>query len=134
MRAWARSLGVRFREYANISPTIHGGAETLPSQSPEYLTNRQPFTGCPAGRTFFHADPFGRASICKVGRGLNIDLVAEGVDGLVRLGSIAESLMLRTGGCSGCTLSSTCRVCRPMAKVFQEAKAPLNHYCQHGER
>ncbi|MEV5386223.1 radical SAM protein [Streptomyces sp. NPDC052721] len=134
MRDWARSLGLRFREYANISPTIHGTAETLPQQSPEYLTHRQPFTGCPAGVTFFHSDPFGRASICKVGREPNIDLIAEGVEGLARLGGIAESLMLRTGGCSGCELSGTCRVCRPMAKVFQEAKAPLGNYCQHGMR
>ncbi|MFJ9752614.1 hypothetical protein [Streptomyces chartreusis] len=129
-----RQLGVAFREYANISPTIHGTAEPLPSQSPQYLTNRAPFSGCPAGVTFFHADPFGRASICKVGREPNIDLITEGVEGLTRLGDIAESLMLRTGGCSGCKLSDTCRVCRPMAKVFQEAKAPLVNYCQHGTR
>ncbi|MFE2536277.1 radical SAM protein [Streptomyces sp. NPDC059371] len=134
MRTWAAELGVPFREYANISPTIHGGAETLPSQSPEYLTDRKPFTGCPAGVTFFHADPFGRASICKVGREPNIDLTAEGVPGLARLGQIAGPLMLRTGGCSGCKLSATCRVCRPMAQVFQAAKAPLKNYCQHGER
>ncbi|MGQ4374984.1 radical SAM protein [Streptomyces sp. SAS_267] len=134
MRAWAKDLGVPFREYANISPTIHGTAETLPSQSPEYLTARKPFMGCPAGVTFFHADPFGRASICKVGREPNISLTAEGVPGLARLGQIAESLMLRTGGCSGCKLSETCRVCRPMARVFQEAKAPLRNYCQHGMR
>ncbi|MGW0628503.1 radical SAM protein [Streptomyces sp. NPDC002758] len=134
MRDWARQLGVPFREYANISPTIHGGGEPLPSQAPQYLTNRAPFTGCPAGVTFFHADPFGRASICKVGRDPNIDLIAEGVAGLARLGDIADSLMLRTGGCSGCKLSGTCRVCRPMAKVFQEAKAPLINYCQHGMR
>lgn len=134
MRAWAMQLGLPHRESANISPTMHGTAEPLPSQSPQYLTNRAPFTGCPAGVTFFHADPFGRASICKVGRDPNIDLIAEGVQGLTRLGEIAGSLMLRTGGCSGCTLSGTCRVCRPMAKVFQEAKAPLEHYCQHGTR
>ncbi|MFJ5037915.1 radical SAM protein [Streptomyces parvulus] len=131
MRAWADRLGVPYREYANISPTIHGTGEPLPSQSPEHLTQRAPFRGCPAGHTFFHADPFGRASICKVGREPNIDLVAEGVEGLARLGGIADSLMLRTGGCTGCKLSGTCRVCRPMAKVFQEAKAPLENYCQH---
>ncbi|MGW2725111.1 radical SAM protein [Streptomyces sp. NPDC001492] len=133
MRAWATSLGLPYREYANISPTIHGTAEPLPSQSPQHLTHRQPFTGCPAGVTFFHADPFGRASICKVGRKPNVDLIAEGVQGLARLGDIAESLMLRTGGCTGCKLSATCRVCRPMAKVFQKAEAPLHHYCQHGQ-
>ncbi|MGN9819705.1 radical SAM protein [Streptomyces sp. SD11] len=134
MRAWARQLGVPYREYAQMSPTIKGTAEPLPSQSPEHLTNRQPFTGCPAGHTFFHADPFGRASICKVGRDPNIDLIKEGVEGLARLGGIADSLMLRTGGCTGCALSGTCRVCRPMAKVFQGAKAPLRLYCQHGDR
>jgi hypothetical protein len=69
-----------------------------------------------------------------VGRDPNVDLIAEGVAGLARLGDIAESLMLRTGGCSGCKLSGTCRVCRPMARVFQEAKAPLKNYCQHGSR
>ncbi|RPF30296.1 MoaA/NifB/PqqE/SkfB family radical SAM enzyme [Streptomyces sp. TLI_185] len=134
MRAWVRSLDLPFREYANNSPTIHGGAETLPSLSPEYLTNRAPFTACPAGVTSFHADPFGRASICKVGREPNIDLIAEGVEGLTQLGAIAESLMLRTRGCNGCTLSGMCRVCRPMAKVFQKAKAPLENYCQHKTR
>ena len=34
-----------------------------------------------------------------------IPLMVEGVDGLTRLGAIADSLMLRTWGCSGCTLS-----------------------------
>jgi hypothetical protein len=40
--------------------------------------------------------------------------------------------VLRTGGWSGCQLAGTCRVCRPLAKQFQEAKAPLGFYCQHG--
>jgi hypothetical protein len=93
-----------------------------------------PFTGCPAGRTFFHADPFGRASVCKIGRDPNIDLIADGVEGLGRLGGIADSLMLRTAGCTGCQFSDACRVCRPMAKVFQEAKAPLQNYCRHGKQ
>lgn len=82
MRLWANKPGLPCREYANISPTIHGTDETLPSQAPEHLTQRAPFPGCPAGHTFFHADPFGRASICKVGREPNIDLVAEGVEEL----------------------------------------------------
>ncbi|MEU7200235.1 radical SAM protein [Streptomyces sp. NPDC045470] len=131
MQAWADRLGLPRRQYATISPTIHGGAEPLPSQSPEYLTHRKPFTGCPAGRTFFHVDPHGRASICKVGREPSIDIPTEGLTGLARLGSIADSLMLRTGGCSGCKLSGTCRVCRPMAKLLQTAKAPPHTYCQN---
>jgi MoaA/NifB/PqqE/SkfB family radical SAM enzyme len=134
MRAMAAELGVPSREYTNMSPTIHGGAESLPSQSPEHLAKRAPFTGCNAGHTFFHVDPHGMASICKIGRDPQIPLMIEGVEGLSRLGGIAESLMLRTGGCSGCQLSGSCSTCRPLAKLYQEAKAPLATYCQHGGR
>lgn len=35
------------------------------------------FTGCNAGHTFFHVDPHGRASICRVGRDEQISLVDE---------------------------------------------------------
>jgi MoaA/NifB/PqqE/SkfB family radical SAM enzyme len=134
MRALAEEFSGDYHVYSNISPTIHGGPESLTSQSTEHRRARKPFTGCNAGVTHFHADPFGRASICKVGRDEQVDLVAEGVAGLVQLPPIADKLMLRTGGCSGCSLSGSCGVCRPLAKRYQEAKAPLHAYCQHGGR
>jgi uncharacterized Fe-S cluster-containing radical SAM superfamily protein len=133
MRAFADHYGLPYREYTHMSPTIYGGAETLTSQAPDHLGDREPFRGCNAGHTFFHVDPHGMASICKVGRDNAIPLITEGVEGLALLGGVADSLMLRTGGCSGCQLSGTCRVCRPLAKVYQEAKAPLNRYCQHAQ-
>jgi hypothetical protein len=55
-----------------------------------------------------------------IGRDDQIDLMAGGLKGLHRLGGIADKLMLRTGGCSGCQLVGTCRVCRPLAKRYQE--------------
>ena len=133
MVALAEEWGVPHNIYTNMTPTIYGGGESLLAQSAEHLRTRQAFTGCNAGHTFFHADPHGKVSICKVGRDDQIDLMREGLDGLRRLGGIADSLMLRTGGCSGCQLAGTCRVCRPLAKQFQEAKAPLAYYCQHGD-
>ena len=54
MRAVAERYGVASRDYVNMSSTIYGGAESLSSQSPTHLTKRTPFTGCDAGRTFFH--------------------------------------------------------------------------------
>ncbi|MCZ4102504.1 MULTISPECIES: hypothetical protein [Streptomyces] len=108
MRALAEQYGYPHQTYANMSPTIAGGSEPLPTQAADFLRQRKPFGGCNAGHTFFHADPFGVASICKVGRDPNIRLIEEGVEGLRRLGKIADSLMLRTGGCSGCSLSGTC--------------------------
>jgi MoaA/NifB/PqqE/SkfB family radical SAM enzyme len=131
MRAWAQRLGLPSREYTHMSPTIYGGTESLSSQSIAHVAPRPPFAGCNAGHTFLHVDPHGMASICKVARDRQVDLMTEGVDGLARLGGIADALMLRTGGCSGCQLSGKCSVCRPLAKLYQEAKAPLNRYCQH---
>ncbi|MGW8849306.1 radical SAM protein [Streptomyces xiamenensis] len=134
MKALADRRGFPHQVYTNMSPTIDGSGEPLPTQAADFLRKRKPFAGCNAGHTFFHADPFGKASICKVGRDPQIDLPAEGVEGLRRLGGIADSLMLRTGGCTGCQLSGSCWTCRPLAKLYQEAKAPLTSYCQHGGR
>ena len=134
MVALAEGWGLAHNVYTNMTPTIYGGGESLLAQSAEHLRTRKAFTGCNAGHTFFHADPHGRVSICKVGRDDQIDLMREGLAGLRRLGGIADSLMLRTGGCSGCQLAGTCRVCRPLAKQFQEAKAPLAYYCQHQDK
>lgn len=130
----AEGWGLEHNVYTNMTPTIYGGAESLLAQSAAHLRERKRFTGCNAGHTFFHADPHGKVSICKVGRDDQIDLMAEGIEGLRRLGGIADKLMLRTGGCSGCALSGSCMVCRPLAKQFQEAKAPLINYCQHGQK
>lgn len=134
MTALAERLDAPHMVYSNISPTIYGGPESLPAQSVEHLRKRKPFTGCNAGHTFFHADPHGMASICKVGRDPQISLLDEGLDGLARLGDVADRLLLRQGGCSGCGLSGTCGVCMPLATLYRKAKAPLASYCQHGGR
>jgi uncharacterized Fe-S cluster-containing radical SAM superfamily protein len=45
---------------------------------------------------------------------------------------ITNRLLLRQGGCTGCTLHSTCGTCMPLAQLYREAQAPLATYCQHG--
>ncbi|MFC4859467.1 radical SAM protein [Actinophytocola glycyrrhizae] len=132
MKALAEQFDLPYHVFSNMSPTIYGGAESLPAQSQEYLRKRKPFTGCSAGHTFFHVDPHGMASICKVGRDPQIPLMDEGVDGLTRLGGIADGLLLRQGGCTGCQLQGTCGTCMPLVTLYRKAKAPLSAYCQHG--
>ncbi|GIG59696.1 hypothetical protein Lfu02_40680 [Longispora fulva] len=131
MEALAGRYDSPHQVYANMSPTIYGGPESIPAQSQKYLRARRPFTGCNAGHTFFHVDPHGRASICKVGRDPQIHLMDEGLEGLRRLGGIADGLMLRQGACTGCTLQGTCGTCPPLVKLYRQAKAPLNMFCQH---
>lgn len=133
MHALAERLGIRHRDYHNMSPTIYGGAESLSSQSLPHLTAPKPYTGCDAGHTSFHVDPHGRASICKIGREPSIALAAEGTEGLHRLGGIADQLLRRQGGCAGCSLTAACGTCMPLAAKYRQAKAPLNRYCQHGK-
>ena len=134
MKAIADRHGIPSFEFTNISPTIHGGGEVLPSQAREVLRKRDPYTGCNAGITHFHADPHGKASICKIGRDPQVDLITEGAEGLRRLAAAADSLLTRHGGCSGCTLQKTCGTCMPLANLYRQAKAPLETYCQHRER
>jgi MoaA/NifB/PqqE/SkfB family radical SAM enzyme len=134
MKAIADRYGILAFEYTNISPTIHGGGEVLPSQSREMLRKRKPYIGCNAGITHFHADPHGKASICKVGRDPQVDLIAEGVAGLRRLAAAADSLVTRHGECTGCTLQKTCGTCMPLVNLYRQAHAPLESFCQHGRR
>jgi uncharacterized Fe-S cluster-containing radical SAM superfamily protein len=134
MHAMADAFGIKYRDYTKMSPTIYGGAETLSSQSLPHLAGSEPFTGCDAGHTSFHVDPYGRASICKVGREPSIALAEDGLEGLHRLGGIADRLLQRQGGCSGCTLSARCATCMPLAAKYREANSPLDRYCQHKER
>ncbi|MER6086508.1 radical SAM protein [Streptomyces bluensis] len=132
MKALADSLDIPHKVFANISPSYDGDKGPLDFQVTEYINREEVFRGCPAGHTFYHLDPFGSATMCKVGRENPINLMATGVVGLRDLPLIADAQMVRTGGCSGCKLSRSCRVCRPLAKLYQQADAPLKNYCQHG--
>lgn len=132
MKELANRYGFPHHVYTKMSPTLSGGAGPLRAQAAGMLRTRRPFTGCNAGRTFFHTDPFGRASICKVSREQQVDLLAEGMDGLRALGGLADHLLTRTGGCACCALSAMCSTCPPLARLHQQAKAPLDSYCRRG--
>ncbi|MFI9155426.1 hypothetical protein [Streptomyces sp. NPDC053367] len=110
-----------YQVFTNMSPTIDREATPLASQARKYVQTRRVFSGCNAGHTFFHVDPHGVASVRTIGRDPSVNLMTEGLTALPRLGGIAESLHLRTGGCSGCSKAGTCRTCRPLAKLHQEA-------------
>ncbi|WP_433242425.1 radical SAM protein [Actinomadura nitritigenes] len=125
---WCESYDI----YPVMGPTIYGGAESMLAQAFEELRNRTPFKGCNAGTTFFHVDPHGKASLCKIGRDPNVDLLAEGVEGLHKINQIAEVELQRAGACVGCGIQSTCGVCPPQVKLYRQSKAPLATYCQHG--
>lgn len=134
MREIAEQHGAESFEYTQMSPTIHGTGEVLPSQATEFKRTYTPYTGCNAGITHFHADPHGLASICKVGRQNQVDLITEGTSGLARLVQFADAQLTRHAGCTGCGLQKTCSTCMPLVTLYRQAQAPLERYCQHGGR
>ncbi|MFE2992707.1 radical SAM protein [Streptomyces sp. NPDC059262] len=103
MVALCERYGFPHQVFTNMSPTIDGEANPLASQAETHMTPRSVFTGCNAGHTFFHVNPHGIASICKVGRDPSVNLITEGLDALPRL-----------------------------AKLYQEAGDRRELYCQHG--
>nr|WP_269328327.1 radical SAM protein [Kineosporia mesophila] len=134
MATYAEDLGISHFSYHQITPTFNGEGDVMTQQSTRHGRKRKPFTGCNAGHTFFAVDPLGKATFCKIAREKEVDVLQEGANGLRKLGDYADEGHLRTGGCAGCTLSGTCSTCRPLAKLYQEAGAELNRYCQHGEK
>lgn len=58
---------------------------------------------------------------------------ADGTAGLARLGQIADVLLRRQGGCTGCSMQSSCGTCMPLVQLYRKASAPLAAYCQHKE-
>ncbi len=133
MVALAQGWGLPYTVYSNISPTFKGGNKTLLAQSMDHLKARQPFRGCNAGQTFFHVDPHGKASTCKIAREHAIPLMDEGIEGLSRLAAISDQLLQRGAGCTGCQVQGTCGTCMPLVRRYREAKAPMERYCQHRE-
>ena len=133
MRALAESLGAEYHEYGRITATYHGTGEVLDAQSTrvELRKKRAPFVSCNAGTTFFHVDPQGQASICKIGRDPWIQLNKEGAAGMGRLVDIAGLLLSRSGDCTPCGIQSTCSTCPPMVADYRRAGAPNSFYCQH---
>jgi MoaA/NifB/PqqE/SkfB family radical SAM enzyme len=131
MREIAQQHGAEAFEYTQISPTFQGSGDVLPSQSRQVMRSRTPYTGCNAGITHYHADPNGLASICKIGRQNQVDLIVEGTGGLSRLVGFADAQLTRHGGCSGCGLQKTCGTCMPLVTLYRQAQAPLDRYCQH---
>lgn len=133
MEALADSLGIEHFVYGRITSTYQGTGEVLSAQSPkvDLRKRRDPFTGCNAGKTFFHVDPLGRASICKFGRVPWIQLQQDSIAGMGQLAVISDKLLTRSGTCDGCTIQSSCSTCPPMVADYRSAGALEDFFCQH---
>ena len=136
MEARCAEWGVPHYVYGRMTPTFNGDGKVLGAQATSInLTRRRPvFPGCDAGNSYFHVDPLGRASICKVGREPNVMLHHEGLDGLRRLPAIAKSLLARDGDCSGCSIQAGCSTCPVIVRNYRRAAASPSFFCNHAKK
>ena len=136
MEALADRLGIEHYVYGRLSATVQGTGEVLAAQSSkvDLRQARAPFTGCNAGKTFFHVDPSGRASICKIAREPWVQLNKTGAAGIGQLVAASAELMSRSGACAGCELVSSCSTCPPQVDDYRKAGASEAFYCQHSSR
>jgi MoaA/NifB/PqqE/SkfB family radical SAM enzyme len=129
MEKLAETVGAEYFVYTRLTATYSGEGGVLKVQSDKAALSkkRSVFVGCEAGRTFFHVDPLGRASICKIARNPQVRLDEDGVGRLV---SIADDLLSRSDECKSCGVQSGCNTCPPMVADYRRASAPSEFFCQ----
>jgi len=133
MKALAEGYGFEHHIYSRMAATLEGRGAVLNNQaaSVNLRANRTPFKGCGAGKSFFHADPMGKGSICMTGRDQTVDIINEGVAGLDKLPVIADQMLTRGDGCTGCNLALSCATCPVIVNKYRMAKADKAFFCQH---
>jgi MoaA/NifB/PqqE/SkfB family radical SAM enzyme len=119
----AESFGFENHVFDEMTPTIYGGDEPMLFQATDVGVKDRTFTGCNAGKTFYHVDQTGHAMVCKVGRKPYIDLLGEGVGSLLRLNPISDQLLDE----SGMPQSHKGRICAPQSRqrTFEPKRAEI---------
>ena len=133
MIALADKFGFEHYIYNRLCATINGNGHILANQAKEVdlSVKRPPFAGCEAGKAFFHVNPLGQASVCKISREASVNLITDGLDGLRQIAKAADNLLQRDGACVGCTLSGMCGTCPLMVRQYRKAGANKTFFCQH---
>ena len=133
----ARKLGFEYHVFSRFSPTLDGNAQPLSLMADNCSMNqKQPaaistsHSGCFAGKTFFHVNAQGQASICKVARVPWVDLLNEGLSGLEKLPVIASKLLEKTAACNACAKNISCPTCAPRLKLYQLSGIVPPFICQ----
>ena len=88
------------------------------------------YEGCLAGKAFFHVARDGKAAICQTVRKNYVNLLEEGVNGLLRLAKISKGILTRSGNCIICEYNETCSTCPPNLELFQEAGRIPYYICK----
>lgn len=120
--------------YDQMSVTIYGSDDPLELQADDSLRRpletKRAFTGCEAGVRSFHVDPYGHASMCKLGRDVTVLLHEEPASAMSRLAQASRAALSRLDGCVGCPAQALCSTCPLVVQQYREAQANPKVYCR----
>lgn len=123
----AQEFGFEYRVFSHLSPALNGNANPLNflagscNQTTQDNLSAKQYKHCLAGKTFFHVNAIGKASICKVARHPSVDLLIEGLLGLDKLAGIAEQLLAKEEVCGNCQYERTCVTCAPRIRWYRRS-------------
>ena len=137
MVEFAKGLGVEYYVYKKLTPTITGDASPLclqqePSSRPHNEGRNPP--ACMAGRSFYHIDTAGMASICKISRLHQTNLVQDGIDSLMLLAATADAELAIPDSCTNCTSADSCSMCGPERRLYIRASGSCPFCADHSNR
>jgi len=137
MRAIASKCSADYHVFSTICPTLDGSSAPLelcavPCDSGD-LGERDDSTvqTCNAGKTFFNVDCNGQASICKIARSSDVNLLG-GLEALQDLPGIANRLLAPPTRCGSCSVSAGCRTCAPQLSLYERCGSVPAKICAAG--
>lgn len=134
MKALAAQYTEDWYLYDQMSATIYGGDDPLELQADSSLRRpietKKEFIGCEAGVRSFHVDPYGHASMCKVGREVSVQLDKEPAYEMARLVQASRLELRRSDECAGCLSQVLCSTCPLIVRQYRQAQASPSIYCR----
>lgn len=135
MKKIVGKYGFNYHIYDEIAPTLFSLNNPLDYvvqcvSSDRERKRRRCYSGCYAGQKFFHVDAMGRASICKIARNPNFNVLTTGADELFNnLFLSSKELLKKPKECVECSFSK-CYTCAPLLKLHKKAFYIPEHICQ----
>lgn len=134
MESLARKYELEYHVYNKISPGLSGSNKPLSCivEHQNFIPSNKGRRECYAGRKFFHINSTGKASICKIARSPNLDILAINQDELInKLHINSKALLKKPETCLNCS-NWQCQTCPPLLGLYKKAGYVPAYICQKG--
>ncbi len=133
MKKIAEEYKLNYHIYDKISPGLSGSYKPLLCNTEHKINNlieEKASTKCYAGVKFFHINPEGKISICKIARKPNFDLFTiNPLEIIKNLNLTSKKILRKPKYCIDCK-NLNCGTCPPILNLYQKANCIPNYICE----